>query len=134
MRPASTQSKTIFQMRGLILLAAINALFVGIAVSAAVPRPSSRAQGSQSQPAKLETFRGEISPDPDTAPNKVRASSYQIYDESRETYLLVDSKDEKKPLYDYEGTRVEITGTLDAKSGIVHVESIKSIGWDMPSH
>jgi len=138
MKTIGSKKKAIFQTKGLILVAASGVLSVGVAVSTAAQTASLRAQASQSQPVQLETFRGEVTPEPDPGDcgafrcrenSKVQASSYSLVDELHKGYFFVDGEQTKEPLYKYAGKRVEITGTLDATSRMVHIESIKSIGW-----
>lgn len=136
MKSIGTKSKAISQV--LILVAAIGVLSIGIAVGAAVPAASPRPQASQSQPAQLEKFQGEVSPEPDDGDcgafrcqgtSKLQTSSYSLVDELGKGYFFLDGKQVNEPLYKYAWKRVDITGTLDAKARIIHIESIKTIGW-----
>jgi hypothetical protein len=137
MKTVGSKSKVIFKTKGLILVAATGVLSIGVAVSVAAQTTSPPAQASQSVP-ELETFRGEVTPEPDPGDcgafrcrgsSKVQVSSYSLVDELHKGYLFLDGEQTKEPLYKYAEKRVEITGRLDAKSRTVHIESIKSIGW-----
>jgi hypothetical protein len=142
MKTVATTLNAISHTKRVIFLVAASVLSIGIAAGgAAVPGISPRAQTTasqsteqaqptpQAQTTQLEQFKGEVSPDPDTGDGKVRAHAYEIYDENRDSYFFLEGKDAKKPLYDYAGQRVEISGTLDEKSQTIHIESIKSIHW-----
>jgi hypothetical protein len=138
MKTIGTESKAIFQTKRLILVAATGVLYIGVAVGATAQAGSPRAQARQSQPGQLETFQGEVTLEPDPGDcgafrcresGKIRASSYSLVDELHKGYFFLDGEQTKEPLYKYAGKRVEITGTLDAKARMVHIESIKSIRW-----
>jgi hypothetical protein len=149
MKSVGTKSNGKIQTKGLVLLVAMGAVSIsaqfaaaasaartrGNAVSAAVLGSSPRAQAAPAQPSQVaqagpvETFQGELTPEPDPGDYKGQAASYSIVDELHKGYFFLDDEQTKEPLWKYAGKRVEITGTLDAKSRTVHVESIKAIGW-----
>jgi hypothetical protein len=138
MKNIGTKAKANFQTKGLILIAATGVLSIGVAVSAAAQTASLRAPASQSQPVQVETFRGEVTPEPDPGDcgafscrvsSKAPVSSYSLVDELLKGYFFLDGEQATKPLYKYAWKRVEITGTLDAKSRMIHIQSIKAIRW-----
>jgi hypothetical protein len=128
MRIVMIKSKATSLPKWLIALALAGMLSIGLSAGsghATVRATPPHAQASQSQTGQQGRFTGEISPNPDNG--KDRTPPYVLYDENRKTDFYLDEERTNENLDNYIGKTVEITGTLDAKNDVIHIESIKAV-------
>lgn len=100
-------------------LGAVAAMLFGLAAMPGYARKADSAKGTQAN-AQARTFVGELE---GTNENREWVD-FILYDTTRNTNFYIDDDWKAAP---YIGHQVKITGTLDPKNAIIHVQSIEGL-------